>query len=76
MGRARGVRHRRWGKDAGVVIAAMTTVGYSGFVIGPVLMGRLADEVGLRATMAVLMLATAGIVIGALFRWPSVDAST
>jgi MFS family permease len=55
-----------FGLDSGVVVAAMTSVGYAGFVIGPPLLGRLADEVGLRATMAAVVAATVGIAAGAI----------
>lgn len=44
----------------------MTTVGYTGFVVGPPIMGWLADRVGLRASMMVVVLATLGIAIGGL----------
>ena len=57
-----------FGLDAGMVVAAMTTVGYTGFVVGPPIMGRLADQVGLRATMAALLVATLGIAAGAIPR--------
>lgn len=53
-----------WGENAGTIIAAMTTVGYTGFVVGPPIMGWLADRVGLRASMMVVVLATLGIAIG------------
>jgi MFS family permease len=56
----------RWGDDAGVIIAAMTTVGYTGFVVGPPIMGWLADRAGLRASMMVLVLATLGIAVAGL----------
>lgn len=48
----------------GLAVAAITTVGYAGFVVGPPVMGWLADAVGLRATMAALVVATLGIVLG------------
>jgi MFS family permease len=63
------------GPAAGVVVAAITTVGYTGFVVGPPIMGWLADEIGLRATMAALMVATAGIGAGAMLPWPQPDVS-
>lgn len=52
------------GRDAALAIAAMTTVGYSGFVLGPPVLGWLAEEAGLRATMAALMVATLLIAVG------------
>ncbi|MGI8791098.1 MAG: MFS transporter [Actinomycetota bacterium] len=54
-------------QDAGVVIAAMTTVGYGGFVLGPPISGWLASSFGLRATMALVVSSTIGIAAGALF---------
>lgn len=54
------------GAEAGTMIAAVTTMGYTGFVIGPPIMGRLADRFGIRATMIVITLATFGILIGGL----------
>jgi len=54
-------------QDAGVVIAAMTTVGYGGFVLGPPISGWLASTFGLRATMALVVSSTIGIAAGALF---------
>jgi MFS family permease len=52
------------GTEAGVAIAAVTTVGYIGFVIGPPLMGWLADAAGIRSVMVVITLATLGILLG------------
>jgi MFS family permease len=45
----------------------MTTVGYSGFVVGPPLMGLLAERAGLRATMVVLVAMSLGVVAGGVF---------
>ena len=66
----------RGGGPPGVAIAAMTTVGYTGFVVGPPVMGWLADRAGLRATIVVLVAATAGIGLAGLLsgeRAPEVD---
>lgn len=52
------------GAETGLMIAAVTTMGYSGFVIGPPVMGSLSDQFGFRATMVVITLATFGILIG------------
>jgi MFS family permease len=52
------------GTEAGVSIAAVTTVGYTGFVFGPPIMGWLADAVGVRGTIVVITLATLGILLG------------
>ncbi len=48
-------------------IAAVATVGYTGFVWSPPLLGWIADTVDLRAAMAVIVLATAGITVTGLF---------
>ncbi|MGI8575476.1 MAG: MFS transporter [Egibacteraceae bacterium] len=43
--------------SAGMAIAAVTTVGYGGFVVGPPIMGWIGDRLGLRAALLVLVLA-------------------
>jgi MFS family permease len=53
--------------DASGAIAAVATVGYTGFVWSPPLLGWIADTVDLRAAMGVIVLATAGITITGLF---------
>lgn len=50
--------------EVGVAIAAVTTIGYVGFVVGPPIMGWLADATGVRSTMVVITAATTGILIG------------
>jgi len=47
----------------GLTVAAITIAGYAGFVVGPPIMGWLADRVGLRATMTALVVATLGIAV-------------
>ncbi len=54
------------GVAAGVSIAAVTTVGYTGFVVGPPIMGWLADAFGVRSTMILITIATLGIGLGGL----------
>jgi hypothetical protein len=49
------------GVPPGLAVAAITIIGYGGFVVGPPVMGWLADQVGLRATMVALVVATFGI---------------
>ncbi|HSP72967.1 MAG TPA: MFS transporter, partial [Gaiellaceae bacterium] len=44
-------------------VATMTTVGYAGFLIGPPLVGGIAQAVGLRASFAVL--AGVALLLGA-----------
>ena len=53
--------------DPSSAIAAVATVGYTGFVWSPPLLGWIADTVDLRAAMAVIVLATAGITVTGLF---------
>ena len=52
--------------QAGLAIGAMTAVGYTGFVVGPPIMGWLADNVGLRAAMSGMLAATIGMALGGL----------
>jgi MFS family permease len=51
-------------EDPALAIAGMTTVGYSGFVVGPPIMGWLAQTAGLRATMLVIGLISVGVFAG------------
>jgi predicted MFS family arabinose efflux permease len=43
-------------------IAAVTTIGYGGFLLGPPLIGLLADQVGLGRALLVLLVLAGGIV--------------
>jgi hypothetical protein len=52
------------GEKVGLAVGAITTVGYTGFVVGPPIMGWLADNVGLRAAMSGMLVATVGIAAG------------
>ncbi len=59
------------GADPALAIAGITTIGYSGFAIGPPIMGWLAETAGLRATMGTIAVATLGVVLcGFLRRGP------
>ncbi|MDP9297855.1 MAG: MFS transporter [Actinomycetota bacterium] len=49
------------GEDAANAIAAVTTVGYTGFIWSPPLLGWIAQTVSLRAAMGVVVVATFGI---------------
>lgn len=49
---------------AGAGISVVTTLGYGGFLVGPVLVGGLAEVVGLRAALGVI--AVAGLMISVL----------
>jgi fucose permease len=50
-------------EDPASAIAAVTTVGYTGFIWSPPLLGYVAQTISLRAAMAVIVIATVGIVI-------------
>lgn len=52
---------RREPDRPGHAIAAVTTLGYSGFVLGPPVVGALAAHVGLTAALVMLAVACAGI---------------
>jgi predicted MFS family arabinose efflux permease len=52
--------------DQANAMTAVTTVGYTGFVWSPPLLGWIADAVSLRAAMGMIVLATLGIVAGGL----------
>ena len=53
--------------DPSTAIAAVATVGYTGFVWSPLLLGWIAETTDLRAAMAVIVLATVGITVTGLF---------
>jgi MFS family permease len=54
------------GEDPTNAIAAVTTVGYSGFIWSPPLLGWVAEAFSLRATMFVVVLATLGVLAGGI----------
>jgi fucose permease len=54
------------GEDPALAVAAMSTVGYTGFVVGPPLMGWLAESAGLRLTMTSIAVFTLGVVAGGI----------
>jgi fucose permease len=49
-------------EDPTSAIAAVTTVGYTGFIWSPPLLGYVAQTIDLRAAMAVIVVATVGII--------------
>ena len=49
-------------EDPTNAIAAVTTVGYTGFIWSPPLLGWVADTFSLRGTMTVIVIATVGII--------------
>ncbi len=54
-------------EDPSAAIAAVATVGYTGFVWSPPLLGWIADTVDLRAAMGVIVFATLGITVMGFF---------
>jgi MFS family permease len=48
----------------GAAVSVVTTLGYGGFLLGPVIVGGIAELAGLRA--ALLTIVAAGLVIAAL----------
>ena len=54
------------GEDPTNAIAAVTTVGYSGFIWSPPLLGWVAQAFSLRATMIVQVMATLGVLAGGI----------
>ena len=53
-------------EDPTSAIAAVTTVGYTGFIWSPPLLGYVAQTVDLRAAMSVIVVATVGIIVAGL----------
>lgn len=56
----------RTGLNVGVGVAAISTLGYTGIVLGPPVLGWLADVRGLHLTMAVIVLSSLGIAVSGL----------
>jgi hypothetical protein len=59
----------------------VTTLGYLGFLVGPPIVGGLAEAIGLRASFAALALVAAGLVVatprlGLSGRVPGTDPGT
>ncbi|MGW1481512.1 MFS transporter [Streptomyces rubiginosohelvolus] len=63
--------------DASARVAAVSTAGYAAFLVGPPSLGFLADHVGLRNAMVVVLvlLGGAALITGALRRRPGVPVS-
>jgi hypothetical protein len=53
-------------EDPTNAIAAVTTVGYTGFIWSPPLLGYIAETIDLRAAMGVIVIATVGIIAAGL----------
>jgi MFS family permease len=56
---------------AGQAVATVTAAGYSAFIVSPLTIGLLAQAVGLRQALALLILTSLAIA-GLATRWPSV----
>jgi MFS family permease len=50
--------------EATNAVAAVSTVGYTGFIWSPPLLGWVADSFSLRASVSVIVIATMGIIVG------------
>jgi fucose permease len=50
-------------EERGSALATVTTIGYLGFLVGPPLVGGVAEAVGLRAAFAVLALVAVALVV-------------
>ena len=55
---------------SGEAVAKTTAAGYSAFIVGPVLIGRVADVAGLRTALA-LLIGTSLTVVALATRWPA-----
>jgi hypothetical protein len=51
------------GVPAGVGIAAVSTIGWLGFLAGPAAIGLAAGAVGLRAALVIVVVATTGVAL-------------
>ena len=53
------------GQTPGAAIAALATIGYSGFVVGPPFIGVVADATSLRFALGLMVIACAAIAVAA-----------
>lgn len=53
-------------EESANAVAAVSTVGYTGFIWSPPILGWVADTFSLRASVSVLVLATMGIIVGGM----------
>ena len=53
-------------EEATNAVAAVSTVGYTGFIWSPPILGWVADSFSLRASVSVIVIATMGIIAGGL----------
>jgi MFS family permease len=57
------------GKQAGAASSVLTTIGYSGYLVGPMLVGGVAEFAGLRLALASVVIAGLGIVLLSSLAW-------
>ena len=53
-------------EEATNAVAAVSTVGYTGFIWSPPILGWVADSFSLRASVSVIVIATMGIIAGGM----------
>ncbi len=53
------------GSSSAAAIAAVSSIGYSGFLVGPPLIGVIAHNLSLSAAMVVVVVAASALAIGA-----------
>ncbi len=58
-----GAAGRTEGMSSGSAIAAVASMGYSGFLIGPPIIGLIADTIGLRTALGIVVLLATVIVV-------------
>lgn len=58
------------GMEAGPALAVTTTIGYSGFLLGPPLIGFIAQDYGLRPALGVIVIACLAVALLASFAEP------
>jgi len=62
---------------AGSAVSVVTTIGYGGFLLGPPLVGGLAEATGLRVALGIIAVAGLAVFVLALaLREPEADAAT
>jgi fucose permease len=61
------------GTEAGMAIAAVATTGYFGFLVGPPVIGIVADLTGLRLALGLVAVLCAAIAVGAHAVYPTPD---
>ena len=64
------------GQSAGTGIAAVATIGYSGFIVGPPIIGFVADATSLAVALGLIVLACLAIALSATVVVPSAPGAT